>query len=442
MLRRYLTLPVLRDALWLLILGGYIFAGMTLTPFHGDEAMQIYMSHDYAAAFLRGMPGSLTVSPPYAVDSDPWLRLINGSVNRYAIGLSWQVAGLSENDLPGLWEWPLSYEDNAARDHRPSDALLNVSRLSSTFFLALSAAVMFAIGWHVGGRRLAYLTSGLYALNPVILLNGRRAMQEGSFLLFGLLAVMIAIIISRKRANGESDRWFWWLLLIVSGGLTLASKHSGIVLVGAAFGWIVLAEFIHVSPRGLAITGLRLAVSGFLVIALFIGLSPALWNDPAARLSDLITARRDLLDSQVKADPDGATPLMHRVEGIITQPFMTPPQHFEVAFWTSAIAVMDSIERYMASPFSGIQFESWIGGALTLLAGWGVVICLWPQRQRAFSTGTAVGILGWVGITVLSLLVNPLPWQRYYLAWYPVAALLAGIGLLAVWERLKRARQP
>jgi hypothetical protein len=52
--------------------------------------------------------------------------------------------------------------------------------------------------------------------------------------------------------------------------------------------------------------------------------------------------------------------------------------------------------------------------------------------------GVAPGVLGWAGITILSLLVNPLPWQRYYLALYPVAALLAGVGLLAVVRRVNR----
>ena len=32
----------------------YVIAGATITPFHGDEATQIYMSRDYAYQFLQG----------------------------------------------------------------------------------------------------------------------------------------------------------------------------------------------------------------------------------------------------------------------------------------------------------------------------------------------------------------------------------------------------
>lgn len=54
----------LLDALWLLALALYITAGVPLVSFHGDEAMQIYMSDDYAVAFFdRDLP-RLTAGPP------------------------------------------------------------------------------------------------------------------------------------------------------------------------------------------------------------------------------------------------------------------------------------------------------------------------------------------------------------------------------------------
>lgn len=424
------------DVAWLLLLAGFIFAGMPLATFHGDEAMQIYMSNDYVAAFIDRDLNYLMVNPPYGIDEDPWLRILNGSINRYAIGLSWQLAGMNSGQLPPRpgWDWGLDYDRNVETGHLPSDSLLLAARFSSTLFLALSAWVMFGIGWQVGGRPLAYMSSAIYTVHPVVLLNGRRAMQEGSYLFFGLLAVLLAIIISRKRADGQRAAWHWWAGLVLAGGLTLASKHSGIVLVAAAFGWIVLTELAHFDLRRFGGMVVRLLVSGVLVVVLFVALSPALWNDPIARFTDLISVRQGLLDIQVGIDPDAPTTLLQRVEGIITQPFLTAPQHFEVAFWANATAVTDAINRYMASPLSGVQFEPILGTALTLLAGWGLVLCLKLWRQP--------GILAWVGVTLLSLLVNPLPWQRYYLALYPVAALLAGIGLLAVvrWGRNRSRR--
>ena len=190
-------------ALWLILLAAYVFA---LPPtFHGDEAMQLYTSHDFTTAFVEHDPAALTTQPPYPPDSDQQLRLINGSINRYAIGLSWQLAGMTANDLPPRpgWAWALDYTTNAALGNLPTDAQLATARLPSTLFLALSIAVMFALGAQFGGRTTAYLASGLYALNPVILLNGRRAMQEGSMLFFGTLAILIAALISQSLTRQE-----------------------------------------------------------------------------------------------------------------------------------------------------------------------------------------------------------------------------------------------
>jgi 4-amino-4-deoxy-L-arabinose transferase-like glycosyltransferase len=439
------------DTLWLLLLGLYILAGTGLASFHGDEAMQISTSQDYRTTFIDGQPGQLTVAPPYAVDTPPWLRLINGSINRYAIGLSWQVSGLGGTPLPGIWEWPLSYEANVARGHRPDDAALLAARLPSALFLALSAAVMFSIGQQMGGRPLAYLASGLYAANPVLLLNGRRAMMEGSMLFFGLLVVLAAVVIAKRRATshpltpsptggeGEKDtraaKAIWWLVLALAGGLALASKHSGIVFVAGAFGWVWLAEVRPVFrsagwlPNSIRTT-LKLAACFAGSVAVFIALSPALWIHPIARLGDLLVERQALLDSQVKAY-GAATTFPERVEGILLQPFMVPAQHFEAAFWANAAPVMAEVERYNASPLSGIQFGALAGGALTLLSFVGLAL--------SARDGWRCGLLAWWAVNVAVLLVNPLPWQRYYLPLIPVSILLAGYGALAL---LRLIRQP
>jgi hypothetical protein len=437
----------LLDIVWLILLGVFVFA---LTPtFHGDEPMQIYMSRDYETALVEGNPSALMTTPPYEIDSDAHLRLINGSINRYAIGLNRQVAGLGLDTLtprPG-WDWGLDFATNVSTGHMPSDALLSAARFSSTLFLALSAAVMFGLGWQFGKRPLAYFVSALYTLNPIILLNGRRALQEGSVLCFGLLLILIAILLSQKR------RSIWlWLALILVGGLTLASKHTGVVFIAAAFGWIFLTELLRTLSaelsgdvgfdsalplleqdlnalpqsywRDLLLTTLKLIVSGALAIVLFVALSPALWNDPPARVANLLEERARLLEIQVSGNP---TTLAQRISGIITQPFMMPPQHFEVAFWGTFQAVSDDVARYMASPFSGVQFGVILGGALTILAGIGILFSL-RRDWRA-------GVLVWLAVTAASLLANPLDWQRYYLPLIPVATLLAGIGAYGLVRR-------
>jgi hypothetical protein len=113
------------------------------------------------------------------------------------------------------------------------------------------------------------------------------------------------------------------------------------------------------------------------------------------------------------------------------QPYLTPVMHFEVAYWANAETITAEINRYMASPLSGLQFGWFIGLPLTLLAGVGIAACLWPIFHPQQSWALSLGLLLWLGVTIVSLLVNPLPWQRYYLPLYPVATLLTGVGLQA-----------
>ena len=228
------------DALWLLLLATYIVAGLPVATFHGDEAMQIHASHDYATAFLDREPRRLMAGPPYEVDSDQHLRLINGSVNRYAIGLAWHLAGLTVDHLPPApgWDWRQPYDANVTARRRPWPALLHAARLPSALFLALSAVWMFALGRQLGGRSLAYVVSALYTVNPMVLLNGRRAMMEGSLLCFGSLTMLMAARIGRRVESGGSVPAAYWGGVTLAAALTLASKHSGLIFVASAFGWI------------------------------------------------------------------------------------------------------------------------------------------------------------------------------------------------------------
>ncbi len=418
--------------IWLIGLGLFVLAGMPLTPFHGDEPMQIYMSHDYATAFIYGEPIRLVSDGPFDIDSDPQLRIINGSTNRYVIGLSWHLAGFTNGDLPPRpgWDWGLSYGRNVETNHRPVDNLLYVSRFGSALFLAFSVVIVFGIGWQLGGWLPAYVVSGLYALHPTILLNGRRAMMEGSMLFFGLLTILLAIMISRRRAEDGRGSWGWWLGLTLAAGLALVSKHTSAVFVGSAFGWIFFTELLRRQWIDLALTTLKLVVSNALVIAIFVALSPGLWYDTGTRLQDLVRLRSQLLELQVNSDPLAPMSLGERMGQIITQPFLEPAMHFEVANWAEAATITQEIQRYMASPLSGLQFGLILGSILTVLIVVGLVGLV--QQRQIFH----LGIVVWILLTLIFLLINPLPWQRYYLPLLPLSTLLAGLGICQLATRI------
>ncbi len=428
------------DAAWVITLIVFALVGMPIATFHGDEPMQIYMSGDYWVALVDRNINSLMTHPPYDIDTDPQLRILNGSINRYTIGAVWHVAGYSRDQLPPRpgWDWGLSYADNVRTNHRPAEPLLNAARLPSTLFFAFSIPFMFLIGYRAGGRASAYAASVLYALHPVLLLNGRRAMQEGAMLFFGILTVWIAVIIAHRRALQQSVNIALWALLALACGLALTAKHSGIVFVGAALGWIAFAELTHFKLRRAISAAFMTAAAGILAVGLFIALSPALWNDIPARLSDLLNVRAQLIDIQINLDPIAPMTLQQRIEQIIIQPFITPVAHFEVDFWRDDPNVQAEIARYMASPLSGIQFGQVGGAVLTFLAAVGLIICLygvfWAKdpTRRAFYAG----MLAWTLVNIAALLANPLPWQRYYLPFIPAACLLAALGINTAAARL------
>lgn len=435
------------DVIWLALLSLWAAAAISITPFHGDESMHIYTSQDYATAFLQGRPDLLLVTPPYDIDSVPRLRLLNGSVMRYSIGLSWHLAGLSEDTLPPHpgWDWGRYYTDNVATGHRPSEALLMAARAPAALYLIASLWIIFGIGWTLGGRSTAYLASALYILNPIILLNGRRALVESALLCFGLLTIWIALKMARRREQRLHIALAWWISLTLAAALTLASKYSGTIFVAAAYGGLFLAEaarlwplsaFRSALPRFLR-SALGLAASGMAALALLVALSPALWNDPPARVRELASVLQEQVDIVVSILPDAPTTLGQRIEGILTQPFIAPVAYFEQASWGEAQPVLDEIARYEASPLSGLRAGPILGSLLTLLAGIGLVVIGLRLRQP-LERAVALVMLVWLLVTVANLLINPLPWQRYYLPLIPIAALLAAVGA----HRLIQAARP
>lgn len=433
----------------LLFLGGlaiYALAGMPLATFHGDEPMQIYMSRDFETAFIERQPLDLMTAPPYFIDTDPHLRILNGSVNRYAIGLARALAGIDAEALPPRpgWDWGLSYDDNAASGRLPSSALLLTGRLPSTLFFAASIMVVFLLarllcGASTPGLLAAYLITAIYALHPALLLNARRALQEGAMLFFGLLTVLTAAVIARRRALGQPSHPFVWVGLSLAGALTLASKHSGAVFVAGAFGWLIAADLTRFRPRAFAALAVKMMLSGLAVVAAFIALSPALWDNPPARLADLLAVRAELLEIQTISDPGAPLSTDQRLAAIAAEPFLRPPMHFEAWFWADYPAIRAEIERYMASPLSGFQFAALGGLPGIVFSGLAVVgvigQALALTRGEPSARAAAAGLLLWLAVTAAALLTNPLPWQRYYLPLLPVAALLAGLGALELWRR-------
>ncbi|RPJ01792.1 MAG: hypothetical protein EHM39_02815, partial [Chloroflexi bacterium] len=130
---------ILIDVALLLALGLYTAAGLRHVPFHGDEATFVHMSRDYDTLTHQGDPGRLHYRRPLWRSELQYLRMMNGTINPYSIGLAWDLAGYRVHDLNHNWEWieepPGPWDQwglNIRAGNKPHDDLLAVARIPST----------------------------------------------------------------------------------------------------------------------------------------------------------------------------------------------------------------------------------------------------------------------------------------------------------------------
>lgn len=192
------------DFAFLLALMLYILWGVPLVPAHGDEFMQMSLARDYFS-LSEGNFAALGYTPPIERDTQQYLRLLNGTINQATIGLVWRLSGRTADQLPEIYAWAMPYRWNEQNNRVPDDDALVVARWASAIFTALGLIPIFMLGWHLRLRSLAYPAALLYALHPVILLNGRRAMMEGSLLFFTLMSLywLVALIVAEHSATAR-----------------------------------------------------------------------------------------------------------------------------------------------------------------------------------------------------------------------------------------------
>uniref|UniRef100_UPI002CA82E56 phospholipid carrier-dependent glycosyltransferase n=1 Tax=Aggregatilinea sp. TaxID=2806333 RepID=UPI002CA82E56 len=198
------------DVVWLAALSAYVVTGVSDIPFHGDESSLVFMSRDYATLVQQhdfsAVYYELSPSDPAAQE----LRILNGTVGKMAMGLAWDLAGLSVDDLNGPWAWDVDYDVNAALGHIPGERLLRAARLSSALLTALGVIAVFGIARFATGSRIAaWIASLVLATDPAVLLNGRRAMMEGSLLGFGTLVVLVAVWLAREQTRAATPARLW-----------------------------------------------------------------------------------------------------------------------------------------------------------------------------------------------------------------------------------------
>jgi hypothetical protein len=419
----------------------FMLAGVNVTPFHGDESTIIEMSRDWYRLIVdHNLSHVLYAAHPLdsAAQGDQELRLLNGVLSKYAIGLATSISGIAANDLTTRWIWGQDWYTNQYYNHIPVNPLLFIARMSSVLMAMLSVAFAFRIGLTLDGTRGAFLTAFIYATLPAVLLNGRRAMFEGAFLLATALLIFAALRIARQMQHDH--RWRSWLFFGFAVGLTPAAKHTAVlpaIPIFVALLWLGRNHWLR--------TIQHMIVSFLVAGAVFLALNPAWWSQPLQMPSVVLKLRQEILNDQ--AIP---TNLYHstsdRVSALVDFT-LGGPQYFEEQFdgpqgWQDWLR--DQINAYSSSGLVGIDWSR-LGIAAWVLIALGIAAMVrtafLDHADRAHSAVTLT-ILAIVLFSVVAIfLVTPLAWQRYYLPLALPLAISLASGVFALVEIIRQIVQ-
>ena len=433
-------LPPWIDALWLGLLALYVLAGAAIVPFHGDESTQIYMGRDYYYQFMEADLSKVTYDASKTSSlTEQELRLINGTIAKTIYGWIAASSDIPLDKLNEQWDWKADYAYNRDTNRIPNEHLLRMGRLTSAFQLILALLAFFQFVRMTIHRQAAWLASALFAFHPAILLNGRRAMTEGSHLLGMMLVLLAGAWLMRER------KWWGYLVLGAAAGFAIAAKHpNAIVTALVFFACFSLALVQAIQNRGEQQQFVR-AVIGLLAASLFAflifyALNPAWWASPLQSASQAWTLRRRLLQSQSDFFA-GYASLAERIDGFFRYVFTGEIQYFEVPNWAGYDAISAQIQVYQSSGLAGVTIggSSLVGLLFLSLALLGAVHLFRsadiPAEYRWLLTIWGVGMAG------LTFILTPLPWARYYLPVLPFAASMAAYTLsifaARIWNQIK-----
>ena len=423
------------DVLWLALLSGYIMAGATIVPFHGDEASKIYIGRDFYYLVLERDFGKLTYeSKRSRAPGEYRTPLASGSVSNMIYGWLAYMNGLSIDDINRNWRWDWTYAENVEAGRMRVEVLLRASRIASSLQLAAAMVLFFAFAKLTTNRPTAYVASLFFALHPTVLLNGRRAMQEGS-LLMGMMLVLVAAAWLIR----EQKLWRFALMGALAG-FTIAAKHTAAFVVATVFlgvFWLPIRHFVRTISMGVRydrrwFSGLVAACLATLLV--FYLLNPGWWRWPLRTAWNFISERSEILYEQSEAY-GGYHMLGEQLHGFFRIVFAGENQYYEVHNWAAFPEATEEIRVYQTSAWAGAQLGgNPLVGIVALLLTVAGVMRVFKDRQASMAS-TILLLVTSGGAALVFIAMTPLPWARYYLPVIPFALLMSAHGLttLAIW---------
>jgi hypothetical protein len=463
------------DITLLLLLTVFILSGINLVPFHGDESAFILMSEDYDKIVKQGDLRRILFNPEGSTKQN--IRLSTGSILAFSIGFARDITN-TEGPMH-KWLWGASWEENIILGNMPNSQLLRLARTCSALMGALSIVIFFVTALQLLSSRLAAWTATLVlATQGDILVNFRRAMQEGPKFLFLILTLYIASHILKDFQRMKTRRYLY-VLLGVASGLTLAAKQDtapmliavylalalipiwkketvrtiliNILYLGAAtilafacflafmpvlWGWwesvVVLTGFASILfqlPLWKTDRAAKpLVLAGCVLIIGMTVASPTLWRRFPAPLFIMFETRESILGGQVgyyKGNNFSTakdrmtfflkTTLSSKAMYMEAPSFDIPPVHEQITAY----------ENSLISGRTGSLLADGFVAVLVVIGGWALL------RQFNAESLLIYSLLITSGILLFAMV--PLPWQRYFLIMQIPYALLAGAGANRIW---------
>jgi 4-amino-4-deoxy-L-arabinose transferase-like glycosyltransferase len=424
------------DAVYVSILILYMLAGMMVTPFHGDEPAIIHMTKDYYRMFHRWDIASQFYSDTFtemeAQDAQGY-RLENGVITKYTVGIMLSALGVPYEDLNYPWFWDGDWQYNIDLQHMPKPVVFFASRYTSMLLTMISVAIMFVIGKWLGGRLTAYIATFIYATMPAVLIFGRRGMFEGATLLATTLLIMVGLYVARRIQRDSSAPIRAWVILGVTAGFALASKHNLMFVIVPLF--VALPIFAFLRRRDVMRMVRDGAVAGVVAVAMFLLLNPTWWNAPLKAPGTVIFLRTRLLSVQI---PSGAAynGVTDQLGGLIRLP-ASKAQYYEITKGWSEWLV-EPIRVYEATIFTGIPWDV-IGIVVYPLLFIGLIAAVATRRGPPI-----VFVVVALFVAAAHFAFIPMAWQRYYLPLTVIWAIAISLGIEACRQlvfRLPRTPQ-
>lgn len=474
-------LTVWHDIIVLFLLVIFILSGITLAPFHADESTFIWISQDYDKIVKQKNIGALRFDPERDKNvSEQRLRLSIGSILGFSIGFARDITGFS--DVNNKWDWGKNWEENVLLGSLPDPQLLTLARTCSALMGALGIVFLFLAARQLSQSRLAAWTATLLvATHGDVLLNFRRAMQEGPkfFFLFVTLYISSGILQSLKNSG---PRRFLYGLMGLASGLTLAAKQDTAPLLAAIYlalalnpilskrtliailenalylggaALIAFASFLAFMPifwgwweTVLSLSGIAVLLFQFPVwkvsraarplalasCALIIGMSvvsPTQWRRFLAPVTSMIEVRDSILDGQIGYRTQNGLPNLDTAQSrlgfLLRSTFVTNVMYMELAKF-DIDPINQQIMAYERSYLHGRIDNPVVDASIGIL----FMVGIWILFKRF--NAESLMLYSLLVVTSLFLLASiPLPWQRYYLIMQIPYSLIAGAGMGQAW---------